>query len=421
MPDPTPTRLPKYRHYKPKDLAVVRIDGRDHYLGRFGSEESQEKYRRLVAGWLAGTPTAVPEADNDAEGISVAELMLAFMKWADGYYRKDGRPTTEPVNIRLALRPIRQLYGLTPACDFGPRALKTVRQAMIDAGLCRNECNKRTRIVVRLFKWGVEQELVSPSVLQGLKAVAGLRKGRSAARESEPVRPVEDELVDAVQPFVSRQVWAMIELQRLTGMRPGEVVLMRTGDIDRSGRVWEYVPHAHKTEHHGRDRRIYLGPKAQEVLHPWLRADPAAYLFSPAEATQERNAGRRRVRRTPMTPSQHARTRKQRPRKSPGERYTTCSYAHAVSAACRRAAPHPTLSRLRKRDLTDEQRAELRVWHRANGWHPHQLRHSAATVLRKEFGLDVARVILGHSSPAVTEVYAEVDREKARAVMAEVG
>ena len=46
-------------------------------------------------------------------------------------------------------------------------------------------------------------------------------------------------------------------------------------------------------------------------------------------------------------------------------------------------------------------------------WHPHQLRHNAATWLRKEFGLDVARVILGHSSPVVTEVYAEMDREKA--------
>jgi len=54
-------------------------------------------------------------------------------------------------------------------------------------------------------------------------------------------------------------------------------------------------------------------------------------------------------------------------------------------------------------------------------WHPHRLRHNAATFLRKEFGLDVARVILGHSSPAVTESYAEVDRAKAIAAMARVG
>ncbi len=46
---------------------------------------------------------------------------------------------------------------------------------------------------------------------------------------------------------------------------------------------------------------------------------------------------------------------------------------------------------------------------------------SAATRLRWQFGLDAARVILGHSSPIVTEVYGEVDREKAIAVMERVG
>jgi hypothetical protein len=48
MPDRSPC-IPKYRRYRPKDLAVVRIDGRDHYLGEFGSDESKEHYRRLIA------------------------------------------------------------------------------------------------------------------------------------------------------------------------------------------------------------------------------------------------------------------------------------------------------------------------------------------------------------------------------------
>ena len=53
MPDRSMSRLPKYRHYKPKNLAVVRIDGKDHYLGPYGSPESQDTYRRLLAEWLA--------------------------------------------------------------------------------------------------------------------------------------------------------------------------------------------------------------------------------------------------------------------------------------------------------------------------------------------------------------------------------
>src|SRR4051794_10261210 len=105
-----------------------------------------------------------------------------------------------------------------------------------------------------MFKWAVENELVPPSVLQALKAVNGLRRGRTEARESAPVRPVPDAFVDAVRPHVPRLVWAMIELQRLTGMRPGEVLTMRTADLDTAGKVWTYTPSSHKTEHHDKPR-----------------------------------------------------------------------------------------------------------------------------------------------------------------------
>src|SRR5437764_1438954 len=112
----------------------------------------------------------------------------------------------------------------------------------------------------------------------------------------------------------------MIELQRLTGMRPGEVTIMRTGDIDRTGHIWTFVPSGHKTEHHGHARTIYLGPRAQEVIKPWLRADPDAYLFQPREAMEEFRAEQRRNRKTPLYPSQR-RPRKAAPRQAPGDRY----------------------------------------------------------------------------------------------------
>ena len=116
--------------------------------------------------------------------------------------------------------------------------------------------------MARVFGWGVENELIPPSVHHGLKAVSSLKKGRSEARESEPVKPVLESFVEAVQPFVSRQVWAMIQLQRLTGMRPGEVCRIRTIDLDTSGKVWSYLPESHKSEHHGRSRVIiFNGPR----------------------------------------------------------------------------------------------------------------------------------------------------------------
>src|SRR5262249_30658156 len=158
-------------------------------------------------------------------------------------------------------------------------------------------------------------------------------------RERPPVRPVEDERVDAVRPHVSRQVWAMVELQRLTGMRSGEVVIMRTGDVDRSGEVWVYTPAAHKSAHRGKERPIYLGPRAQAVLRPWLRADPDQYLCQPREAVAERRAEMRRRRKTKVQPSQQDR-RKPDPVRPARDRYDPRTYSHAIKYACARAFPH---------------------------------------------------------------------------------
>jgi integrase len=388
-------RTPSYRHHKPSNQAVVTLNGRDCYLGRYDSPESRAEYDRLIAEWLTNGRMLPAVANGEGSDLSVNEVVLRFVQWAEVYYRKNGEPTSEVRMIRDAVGVVCRFYGETEARDFGPLALKTVRQAFMDAGLCRNQINKQVGRVVRCFRWAVENELVPPSVHHGLKAVPGLRRGRSEARESEPVKPVPQAFVDAIRPHVSRQVWAMIELQLLTGMRPGEVTIMRTCDLDMSGQVWRYTPESHKTEHHGRERTIFLGPQAQAVLKPWLRTELSAYLFSPREAMEECRAKRRENRKTPMTPSQKARTRKQKPSKQPGERYDTGSYGHAIKYGCKKAG--------------------------IPAWHPHQLRHNAATRLRKEFGLDVARVILGHSSPVVTEIYAEVDREKAARAMQQVG
>ena len=116
--------------------------------------------------------------------------------------------------------------------------LKAVRQAMVDAGLNRRVINHRVGRVVRVFKWAVAEELVPVATLQALKAVPGLQKGRSSAPEPEAVRPVDDEHVRAVLPHLLPEVAAMVELQRLTAMRPGETCGLRPRDLDRSGAVW---------------------------------------------------------------------------------------------------------------------------------------------------------------------------------------
>jgi hypothetical protein len=46
-------RLPKYRHNKGKDLALVTFDGRDFYLGKYGLQESRAAYDPLIGHWVA--------------------------------------------------------------------------------------------------------------------------------------------------------------------------------------------------------------------------------------------------------------------------------------------------------------------------------------------------------------------------------
>ncbi len=388
------TRTPSYRNHKPSGQAVVTLDGRDFYLGRYGIEESRNEYDRMIAEWLTNGRRLPAPAAGPGGDLTVNEMLVDYLQHVDGYYVKNGKPTVEPGNIRLAIRPLRQLYGHTTARDFGPLALKSVRKAMVDAGLCRSEINRRIGRLVRAFKWAVSEEKVAPSVHQSLQTVPGLRRGRADVRESEPVKPVVDAFVDAIRPHVARQVWAMVELQRLSGMRPGEVVSMRTIDLEITGKVWAYTPERHKTEHHGKRRQIHLGPRAQAILKPWLRSELELPLFSPAEATDERLAARHRDRKTPVQPSQRSRA-KARPKKKPGFSYSVESYRRAIAYGCRRAG--------------------------VPKWHLHQLRHNAATQIRKEFGLDVARAVLGHSSPVVTEIYAERDEMAAARAMEQVG
>lgn len=156
--------------------------------------------------------------------------------------------------------------------------------------MARSVVNGRINRIRRVFKWAVAVEMVPVAVHQALTAVQGLKRGRSEARETNPIKPVPEEHVTAVKKHVSRQVWALVQLQRLTGMRAGEVVIMRGRDLDMGGKVWLYRPGSYKTQHHGHERIVEIGPKAQAVIKPFLKADIEAYLFSPRDAEAERRA-----------------------------------------------------------------------------------------------------------------------------------
>ena len=391
--------VPTYRQHRPSGRAVVTLTDangrrRDVYLGAYGSPESKAAYARLVA-QIRATPA--PVAADPGERL-VSDLVMAFWSHAEQHYRRaDGTPTSEIEEYRGAVRILATLYASTPAAEFGPLALQSVRQAMIDRGWCRKRVNQQIGRLKRLFKWAASQELIPGAVYQSLTTLGGLQRGRTEARETEPVKPVAPEHVEAILPFLTPTVRAMVELQRLTGMRPGEVRAIRAGDIDRSGPLWLYRPPEHKMSYRGRSKSLPLGPRAVAVLSPLLFGrKPDDYLFSAVRAKQERAEARRQARKSPVPPSQVCRAKPTRLlKRRPRPWFSAEGYSSAISRACKKAGvPH---------------------------WHPNQLRHTFATDIRKRFGLEAAQVLLGHARADVTQVYAERNAGLAAEVMREVG
>jgi integrase len=364
--------IPSYRRHRASGQAIVTLSGVDFYLGRYGSPESKAEYDRVTAEWLARGRR--PPAKDSADGLLVKELIL-------GYHSHLASTTPEMADkVKQALRAVREMYGDTPAAKFGPIAFKALRLKMIEAGLAITTIRDRMGVIRRMVAWGVENEMLPADALARIKAVAGLRAGRDGVKPSKKVKPAPEADVEAILPHAGPVVRAMVELQALTGMRPQEVRMIRTGWIDRTGELWLYQPVRHKTVDLGKDRIIPLGPKAQELLKPWLKADPDAPLFSPAESRAAFLRDQRARRKTKVQPSQRDR-RKKAPKRKPGAMYTRDSYKQAIERGCRKAGV-PVFK-------------------------PNQIRHAVATRVRREFGLEAAQVLLGHTKADVTQIYAE--------------
>lgn len=404
-----------------KHLAFVDIRGKRIYLGPHNSPESFEAYNRVITEWRASHCEIVPHGG----AVTVMELLNQFRKHAEVYYRDpDGKLSGEYKNFLTVMGLLKELHGRTRTADFTPRALKVTRQAMIGRGWSRKYINRQVVRVRSIFKWGVSEGLVPVDVHVALSTLQGLRAGRCDAPENAPIRPVAEQEMNAVLPHVTAVVADMIRLQWRTGMRPGEVCIMRPIDIDTTGKSWLYRPSRHKTQFRGRERIVPLGPVARAIVEKYISTRPVdAFLFSPAEADHQRRAKQHADRVTPMSCGNRPGTnRRAAPAKKPGTRYTTQSYGRAIAYGCAAAHPHPELSKIRQSKLSDQEKVELKQWNDEHRWTPNQLRHAAATRIRRIGGLEMARAVLGHSTMAVTEAfYAEVDLAKVSKIMAKIG
>jgi integrase len=454
-PSKVPPPYPKKPHNGQARITVRTADGgrKDVLLGPYGSPESRAEYARILVEWDAHGGVYPAQAAPVVADLTVNELLVQYWRWAEEHYRDpEGNPSRELENLKDALRPLRRLYGHTPAKAFGPAALRAVQQDMAKADLCRAVINFRVNRIRRVFKWAVSFELLPVAVHQALQTVQGLRRGHGKVREADPIKPADVEHVEAALPHMPGPVAAMVRLQLLTACRAGEVMVMRAIDLNMSGPVWTYRPHKHKNQHRGQDRVIYFGPRAQEIVKPFLTTDLQAYLFSPRAYVEALHRRRGEQRKTKRTPSELKRKRKAKPRRVPAERYNRRSYRVAVVRACDKATRARVFSLLKglaesgKLALPEGLTAEwlfrrvsrltpklVKALAAANGleaeiehlrvphWSPLQLRHTAATSIRSRYGVEAAKVVLGHSKVETTQIYAERDLGRAEQIMAEIG
>jgi integrase len=409
-------------------------------LGAWGSPESHAEHARLLAEWRAAWEGGVSGPAPDGRTVNG---LLALWWRREVLVKYAGKGELD--NLRAAVRPLRRLYGHTDARDFGPKALKVLRKALAEGswltqaerdqrlsqgrplGWSRKYLNRNVWRLVAFFGWAESEELLPKGTRHALETVKSLRAGEPVAvtaagepvmvRQTDEVPPVPEPDVTAVltgwsvrerTPLVNPVVRALIELQLLTGARPGELVRLRSCDLQRGGRVelrpgveidtgscWAFTPKHHKTAHKNHRRLILFGPQAQRVLQPFLEGrDANAYLFSPADGLAAWRVCQRAVRRSPVQPSRRQRGQPARQRPL-GEHYSVKAYNRAVSRACARAG--------------------------VPAWHVHQLRHNAATRLVRQFGWRIAQIVLGHAALETTKIYALEDIGKAAEALGEVG
>lgn len=399
-------KVPSYRKHV-SGQARVTIRGKDFLLGPWGSDSSKAAYQKLLAQYLL--LQAKPK--RILKGDTIGTCVGLYLDHCETYYSK----SNEYQNIRAALEELID-FSKESIEDFGPAMYKQIRErCMAKPGVTRTYVNRRMQKIRAWVKWCVGEEHMQATVYTAIQCIPSLKKGRTQLKETKGVTVVSDDVVEATVKQLPPVVADMVRLQRLLGCRPGEICSITPSMVDRANDVWEIHLADHKTAHRGKDRTIYVGTRAQAILAPYLKRGPDVHCFSPQEAEDQRHALAEAQRVTPANQGNRRgytdRSRSGRRGRILSARYTSGTYARAIFYACQRAWPAP-------KELSP---SEKKAWHASHRWSPNQLRHAAATEIRRKAGIEAAQVILGHSEITVTQIYAERDRELAIETVRKLG
>ena len=174
------TNLPKISLHKPSGNARVWINSipKHVYLGKYGSPESHRKYDRLMRKYFPSEAEPEKSVAEDllelvekGNEITVAELCISYVEWAEKNYHKNGKPTGELGNAKRIIRMLKSQYGHLPASGFGPLRYIKLREQLEDKCLSISTIQKYMRHVSGVFRKAKNNQLIESATYDALKDI----------------------------------------------------------------------------------------------------------------------------------------------------------------------------------------------------------------------------------------------------------
>ena len=158
--------VPGYLHHKKSGQAMVVLQGKTIYLGKYKSKSSREEYERVIGDYLANGKK-LPPTRSQTE-ITIEEAVLLFLEYAKKHYTKNGKVTSTFTNYRESLCILTKHYASCGVSDFGPVSLIFLRDKMLHEGFidkkeerqvyARKTINDRVASIVAMFRWLVVRQ-----------------------------------------------------------------------------------------------------------------------------------------------------------------------------------------------------------------------------------------------------------------------
>jgi integrase len=376
---------------KDRDYACAYLKGKKIMLGRWGTPEADANFRQLQIQVLTD-PTLT---SLQPEQVTVDDLCFGYLQYAKEY---------DPghfFSIKTAITILLQGFSGQAVNSLDTRHFLHLQDRFVQHGVSRQYCNSLMRYIRAMLKWGSLRKLVSPLVLAEATLVPAIKKGKTTAYEKPQRQDVPDEIVDRTLQFLLPTLRDMVQVQRLSTMRPSETCRMKPGEIDteyttaEGVNIWMYTPGTHKSSWREKSRNgeyvriIPLGKTEQEIIAPRLvsKADED-FIFSPKDTMQEKYARDAANRKTKVQPSQIKRKERnaKKSRRKDRDCYSRDSYNRAI---------HRAIIAANKFLPKSEQ-----IQH----WTPYQLRHAAVTAITLETG-SVCKVAGSYTHPTKKDLF----------------